>query len=92
MSSAAKIARYSANSPEETAIFRTNGPNVPKIAVAATIIKRGDMICSIIVAPYNLVVSNKADSYIFRRFVVKEHFYMYHTVIFGLFCHINIIL
>ena len=41
---AAKIARYSASSPEETAIFRTKGPSVPNIAIDVINIKRGDII------------------------------------------------
>ena len=76
--SAAKIARYSANSPEETAIFRTNGPSVPNIAIAVTIIKRGDMICSIILTPYNFVVSNKVG-HIFVVVRVNESSYRFDS-------------
>ena len=38
---AAKVARYKANSPEETGIFLTKMLNVPKVAMEAIIIKRG---------------------------------------------------
>ena len=34
-SKAAMTARYSASSPEETEIFRTNGPSVPNAHIAA---------------------------------------------------------
>ena len=39
--SAAKIARYNANSPEETGIFLTKSPNVPNIVIDTINIKRG---------------------------------------------------
>ena len=41
ISTAAKMARYSASSPEDTGMFRTNGPRVPNMIMDAISISRG---------------------------------------------------
>ena len=52
--SAAKTARYKASSPEETGMFRTKSPNVPKIVIDAISIKRGFIALCMINGPHNL--------------------------------------
>ena len=54
--SAAKTARYNANSPEETEMFLTKMPNVPNMVMEAISIKRG-FIAFFITVPLNLTAA-----------------------------------
>lgn len=57
ISNAANIARYKANSPEETGMFLTKIPNVPNTVIEVISIKRGFIVLFIIV-PLNLPTIN----------------------------------
>ena len=50
-SRAARIARYNANSPEDTAIFLTKGPNVPNTIIDIISMTLGFLSILIIIAP-----------------------------------------